>query len=70
MKIEFSNREYVNGHGKQPKGFGVWWFEFCDGYTFHATGTLAEAKKACRQYVKQYLKGYDYYDFVMVNVLP
>ena len=49
MKYEFSNKHYVAEHGKSPRGFGWWWFSF-EGYAFEHTGTLTEAKQACREY--------------------
>ena len=67
MKIEFSTREYEFSHGKMPKGWGYWGFTF-EGHEFWATGTYAEAKKACRQEIKRLApEGYDGY--VIVNVL-
>ena len=51
MKYEFSNKHYVAEHGKSPRGFGWWWFSF-EGYAFEHTGTLTEAKQACREYAK------------------
>lgn len=58
MKIEFSTRDYQWTYGKQPKGRGYWFF-FFEGYEFSASGTYAEAKKACKEYVKHVApKGY------------
>lgn len=68
MKIEFSTREYLKEHGKQPKGRGWWMFTF-EGYLFEATGTLTEAKKKCSEFVKAVApKGYS--ETVTVNVEP
>ena len=68
MKIEFSTREYQIEHLRMPKGYGYWGFEF-EGHEFWATGTLAEAKKACRQNVKEVAPA-DYTGTVIVNILP
>lgn len=58
MKIEFSSWEYLKAYGKEPKGRG-WWIFFFEGYEFSAVGTLTEAKRACREYVKSVApKGY------------
>lgn len=68
MKIEFSNWEYMKSHGKAPKGRGMWFFSF-EGYEFEAWGSLTEAKKACREYVKKVApKGY--VGTVVVSVGP
>ena len=68
MKIEFMTREYQYEHEKMPKGYGYWMFEF-EGYQFEARGTLAEAKKACREEIKR-LAPQDYVGTVFVNVAP
>ena len=68
MKIEFSDREYMRSHGKQPKGRGYWGFTF-EGYEFWACGTLTEAKKACKAEIKR-LAPENYDGYVSVNILP
>ena len=68
MTIDFTDREYLRDHGRKPKGRGFWGFEF-EGYQFWATGTLTEAKKACRAEVKR-LAPEGYTGFVIVNILP
>lgn len=68
MRIEFSDREYRYENGKAPKGFGFWGFSF-EGYEFWKSGTLTEAKKACKEYVKQVAPA-DYVGTVIVNILP
>ena len=68
MRIEFSTAEYKYEHGKAPKGYGYWMFEF-EGYEYGAHGTLTEAKKLCREYVKKVAPA-DYAGTVHVNVLP
>jgi len=52
MKIEFSNRQQLIAFGKCHRGYGNWGFEYL-GKEFWATGTLTEAKKACREHIKQ-----------------
>lgn len=68
MRIEFTDREYRFENGKAPKGYGFWGFTF-EGYEFWKRGTLTEAKKACREYVKQVAPA-DYVGTVDVNILP
>lgn len=68
MTIEFMSREYMREHGRQPKGRGFWGFEF-EGHEFWHNGTLAECKKACREYVKT-VAPEGYTGFVTVNILP
>ena len=72
MTIEFTNREYMCEHGRQPKGYGRWGFEF-EGYEFWATGTLTEAKRACKAYIKEIApkeKEKQCPGFIYVNIMP
>lgn len=69
MRIEFSDTEYRWENGKAPKGRGWWLFKFEGQYEFSFTGTLTEAKKACRKYVKQVAPA-DYVGTVRVNIEP
>ena len=68
MTIEFTTREYQWVHGRMPKGRGWWMFKF-EGYNFEHIGTLTEAKKACKEYIKK-LAPVDYVGIVYVNVEP
>ena len=68
MRIEFTDSEYKFEHGKAPRGYGWWMFSF-EGYTFEHTGTLTEAKNACKAEVKR-LAPEDYVGTVSVNILP
>ena len=47
--MEFCNDKFINSHGRNPKGYGVWWFGTRDEkwtwYTPNAM-TLTDAKKA------------------------
>ena len=68
MKIEFTDTEYRIENGRAPKGYGYWGFGF-EGREFWAYGTLTEAKKKCRECVRECAPvGYD--GTVYVNVLP
>lgn len=69
MKIEFTDSEYRFENGHAPKGFGRWGFQFEGSYEFWATGTLGEAKKACKAYIKE-VAPIDYVGTVTVNILP
>ena len=66
MSIEFSTRDYEWEYGKQPRGRGYWWF-FFEGYEFSTCGTYGEAKKLCKDYIKQ-LAPKDYIGTVRVRV--
>ena len=68
MKIEFLSREFINEHGKAPKGYGHWLFQF-EGYEYWTHGTLTEAKKACREYIKSVAPA-GYAGTVYVNIAP
>ena len=68
MKIEFSDRKYMYEHGKAPKGYGQWFFTF-EGYSQWVCGTLAEAKRRCREYVKK-VAPKDYVGTVLVTIEP
>lgn len=68
MKIEFTDREYCYEHGKGPKGYGRWGFEF-EGHEFWATGTLGEAKKACKAEIRR-IAPEGYTETVYANILP
>ena len=67
MKIEFSTRNYEWTYGKSPRGRGGWWFFFEGTYEFSYVGTYAEAKKACRDYIKSIAPA-DYVGTVIVEV--
>lgn len=59
MKTTFQTDDYVNAHGKNPKGSGNWAFRISgtDGHgswttidrCFFANGTLTAAKRAAKQ---------------------
>ena len=68
MTIVFKDGEYRFEHGHAPKGFGHWCFTF-EGYERWERGTLTEAKKKCRQYIRQ-LAPAGYSGTVYVNVEP
>ena len=68
MKIEFSDKEYRYEYGKAPRGYGWWLFKF-EGYEFSSKGTLTDAKKACREYIKKVAPA-DYVGTVIVNIEP
>lgn len=68
MKIEFTDSEYRFENGHAPKGYGMWGFSF-EGHEFWSTGTLTQAKKACRDEIKR-LAPEGYTGCVEVNVLP
>ena len=44
IKIEFCTREFLFSHGRAPRGYGSWAFDFGAGPVFAPTGTYAEAK--------------------------
>lgn len=59
MYIEFSTRDYLFTYGREPKGRGMWAF-FFEGREFWHNGTYAEARKACKNHIKEIApKGYD-----------
>lgn len=68
MRIEFSDSEYRFENGHAPKGFGYWGFEF-EGHEYWTSGTLTEAKKACKAEVKRFAPA-GYVGNVCVKVLP
>lgn len=43
--IRFDTRQFENSHGRKPRGYGLWWFEF-GTRTLQYTGTLTQAKDA------------------------
>lgn len=46
MTFEFSTRDFLFSHGKEPRGYGSWAFEIEGGpAVFAPTSTYAEAKK-------------------------
>ena len=49
-KMRVETNKYFASHGKNPKGFGGWWFEFLMGgidfMQFEFTGSYTDAKKA------------------------
>lgn len=68
MRIEFSDREYRYEHDRAPRGRGWWFFTF-EGHEFEHTGTLTEAKQACREYIRKIAPA-DYAGTVRVNIEP
>lgn len=68
MRIEFSDREYRYEHDRAPRGRGWWLFTF-EGHEFEHTGTLTEAKQACREYIRKIAPA-DYAGTVRVNIEP
>lgn len=69
MKIEFSDAEYRMEHGKAPKGYGAWYFEFEGQGRWEYNATLTEAKQKVRQYIRQ-IAPVDYHGTVYVNIAP
>lgn len=69
MKIEFSNRQQLIAYGRVMRGYGNWGFEYL-GKRFWTTGTLTEAKKACREYIRKTENPKDCICGVYVEVLP
>ena len=67
MKIEFVDTKYRFEHGHAPKGYGYWGFKF-GGLTFWAWGTLTDAKKSCKSYVREAVLPDA--GTVTVNILP
>ena len=55
MRVETWKYEYA--WGKQPKGYGAWWFEIlipgCETEIFQFTSTYANAKAAAIKYAKE-----------------
>jgi hypothetical protein len=52
-KISFSSikvktNDYVNTHGKAPKGYGFWFFQIGEQKS-HITGNYSEAVKCAKQ---------------------
>ena len=68
MKIEFKDSMYRFENGHAPKGYGQWLFSF-EGYTYWTSGTLTEAKRHCREYVKK-VAPEGYTGTVYVNIEP
>lgn len=49
MKIEFSTRQFVRSHMREPRGRGSWAFNLGTGDVwFSSSMTYAEAKKAAK----------------------
>ena len=69
MKIEFTDSRYRFEAGHAPKGYGYWGFKFEGSYEFWHSGTLTEAKKACRKYVRE-VAPEGYTETVYVDILP
>ena len=55
-RMEFSNRDYISEHGKNPRGYGMWAFATKrnpdESDIFWFTGSLTEAKKAAKEHFK------------------
>ena len=46
--IEVKTTDYVNTHGKDPKGYGFWFFQIGE-QTGHITGNYSEAVKYAKR---------------------
>ena len=78
MKTTFRNDEYVNSHGRDPKGHGMWVFRitlsdgngsYSDGGFLNVTGTLTAAKKEARLRAKA-MNDCSRCREVLIDVLP
>ena len=68
MKIIFTDTEYKFENGHAPKGYGHWLFTF-EGHERWEVGTLTEAKKKVKEYIKQ-IAPTGYAEDVYVNIEP
>lgn len=67
MTITFTDRTYQIVHGKRPRGYGYWGFEFLqNGEQFWHTGSYSDCKKECREYAREHFDELT----VTVKVLP
>lgn len=46
--IEINTNDYINAHGKDPKGYGLWFFQIGESKG-HITGHYTEATKYARK---------------------
>ena len=44
IQVAFYTRSYTDSHGRAPRGYGSWAFDFGGGVFFAPTGTYSEAK--------------------------
>lgn len=55
--VYVETNSYVAAHGKNPRGFGGWWFELSGGGfdlgQFNFTGLYGEAKRAAKVRAKE-----------------
>jgi hypothetical protein len=55
--IEINMREYLAAHGKEPRGYGSWWFQLLDGeYRYQdAYGrAVAKARKEMKRQCQRF----------------
>jgi hypothetical protein len=70
ISVDFSTREFRFSHGKEPKGYGSWAFEFEGrGPVWAPTSTYAEAKKWIKEHIRSVAPA-GFVGIVNVNVLP
>ena len=70
MTFDFDTREYSFSHGKEPRGYGSWAFEFEGKEPVWApTSTHADAKRWVRQHIRSVAPA-DYAGDVRINVCP
>ena len=48
-RVGISTTEFRFSHGKEPRGYGLWWFEI-DGESVSYTGKYAVAKDSAVRY--------------------
>jgi hypothetical protein len=70
VRFEFTTREYRFWHGHEPRGYGMWAFEFLGRRpTFAPASTYVEAKRWIRNHIRSELPdGFD--NTITVSVCP
>ena len=54
--VYVETNSYVAAHGKNPRGFGGWWFEIGGGVTVQTkvfTGLYSKAKREAKEWAKE-----------------
>ena len=67
--IEVNTRNYLASHGKEPKGYGHWWFEILN-WQYHYQDHYGKAINAARKEMKRLCEQFGISSPPAITLLP